>query len=115
MSRRAPLVALGALLMALAGWWLFSSSPRSPSPSSSTAAPPTATAASPPAPPAAGTGAAIVPGAAKIALAPDVTRGLLEFARKPWTTVPLRSDDPGHARTRLHMRAIAGRMIDLKV
>src|SRR5262245_31909584 len=114
-KRTALLVGASAVLLGLGAWFLLGSRGAS-SASSGTSSPTTSqtTAAAPgPGNPGAphGTAHAINPNAS-VTLDPSVTQGLVDFARKPWTTVPLRKEE--HARARAMMRAVAGRAIDLE-
>src|SRR5688572_23534918 len=113
MKKRAPLIVAGLVaLTGLAAWWLVRSrDERVGDGVTATGAGATqaATAAG-----GAPTGAAgrTTTDNSKVTLAPEVAKGLLEFARKAWTTVPIRTD--GLPRTKAIMRAIAGGAIDLK-
>jgi hypothetical protein len=114
MTKRAPLVLVGlAGLLALGGWWLLrarSGGPGGGAPGGAAAAPAAAGASTQAAAATAGTPSSTQHD--KVTFAPTVTQGLVEFARKPWTKVPLAADE--HGRTRARMRAIAGAAIDLQ-
>src|SRR5688500_375277 len=106
MSNRAKLLLAGVAALAAAGaWWLLSA--RGGAREVAGVARQDATSPTLPDLPAALGLAATAD--AKVTLAPEVARGVLGFARKRWTTLPLRLDDRG--RSRAMMRAIASRMI----
>lgn len=111
--KRPPLVIAGlVVLLGLGAWWLFGRT--SPSSSDKASAPDTPSAQSPsqfrpvdPTKPARGP----ISVEGKVTVAPEVTQGLVDFSRKPWTTVPLRTEERDRARAM--MRSVASRAIDL--
>ncbi len=112
MNKRALLVVSGlAVVLALGALWLVRSRDAAPR-SGSTDTLAAGGAGATPSPGARAAAGAPTAGSDKVMLAQAVTQGLLDFARKPWTKVPLRAD--GHSRAAGMMRAIAGSALDLE-